>query len=108
MDGMYAGFAGAKTGHGHMALCGCFLFLIRCHFAAAFAPPGRGHPHSVFAVRRKDTVESGQIDSGFGHQGSQCGRTYDVSSAIYLSGAFSYFLYMSSVSMESRSTKPST
>jgi len=27
MDGMYAGFAGAKTGHCHMALRGRFLML---------------------------------------------------------------------------------
>ncbi len=32
-----------------------------------------GHPHSVFAVRRKDTMVSGQIDSGFGYQGGQFG-----------------------------------
>ena len=69
MDGMYTGFAGAKTGHCHMALCGCFLFLIRCHVPAALAPPGRGHPHPVFAVRSKDTMVSGQVDSGLGYQG---------------------------------------
>jgi len=48
MDGMYAGFAGAKTGHRHMALRGRFLIIrICCHFLAALAPPGRGHPHPV-------------------------------------------------------------
>ena len=56
MDGMYAGFAGAKTGHRHMTLRGCFLILIRCQIWAALAPPGRGHPHPVQAVRRKDSV----------------------------------------------------
>jgi hypothetical protein len=29
MDGVYAGFAGAKTGHRNMTLRGCFLILIR-------------------------------------------------------------------------------
>jgi hypothetical protein len=69
MDGMYAGFAGAKTGHRHMALCGCFLILIRYRFPAALAPPGRGHPHPVFAVWRKHTIQSDQVDSGLGYQG---------------------------------------
>jgi hypothetical protein len=56
MDGMYAGFAGAKTGHRHMTLRGRFLILIRCQFPAALAPPGRGHPHPVQAVRCKHTM----------------------------------------------------
>ena len=43
------------------------------NFPVTFAPPGRGHPHSVFAVRRKDTMVSGQIDSGSGYQGGQFG-----------------------------------
>ena len=56
-DGMYAGFAGAKTGHRHMTLRGCFLIIrIRCHMSAALAPLGRGHPHPVQAARRKNTV----------------------------------------------------
>ena len=42
MDGMYAGFAGAKTGHRPMRLRECFLILIRCHFPAARAAPA--HP----------------------------------------------------------------
>jgi len=28
MDGMYAGFAGAKTGHGGMAFGRCFIFRV--------------------------------------------------------------------------------
>ena len=47
MDGMYAGFAGAKTGHRPMRWRECFLILIRCHFPAARAAPGRGHPRLV-------------------------------------------------------------
>ena len=62
-------FQSLSPGHRNMALCGCFLILIRCHFPAALAPPGRGHPHPVQAVRRKHTVESGQVDSGLGYQG---------------------------------------
>jgi len=51
MDGMYAGFAGAKTGHRHMTLGGRFLVLILCDFLATLAPPRRGHQHPVFAIR---------------------------------------------------------
>jgi len=43
MDGMYAGFAGAKTGYCHMALHRCFLILIRNSFLAGLAAPGWGH-----------------------------------------------------------------
>jgi hypothetical protein len=43
MDGMYAGFAGAKTGHCQMALHRCFLILIGNRFLAGLAAPGRGH-----------------------------------------------------------------
>ena len=59
--------------HRHMALRRCILILTSGNFPVTFAPPGRGHPHSVFAVRRKDTMVSGQIDSGFGYQGGQFG-----------------------------------
>ncbi len=50
MDGMYTGFAGAKTGHRHRALHGCMLILICGNSPETLAPPGRGHPHPVFAV----------------------------------------------------------
>jgi hypothetical protein len=33
MDGMYAGFAGAKTGHRGSALCGCAVRLLRLSHA---------------------------------------------------------------------------
>ena len=56
-----------------MALRGCFLILISGNFPVTLGPPGRGHPHSVCAVRRKNTMVSGQVDSGFGYQGGQFG-----------------------------------
>ena len=49
-------FQSLSPGHRHMTLRRCFLILIRCQFPAALAPPGRGHPHPVLTVRRKDTV----------------------------------------------------
>ncbi len=74
-----------------MALRGCFLILISGNFPVTLAPPGRSHPHSVFAVRRKNTMVSGQVDSGFGYQGGQFGdEVYwledDVSRAIAMRG----------------------
>jgi len=50
-DGMYASFAGARTGHRHMTLRECFLIRICCNFPDAPASPGWPHPRSVFAVR---------------------------------------------------------
>ncbi len=70
-----------------MTLRGCFLVLISGNFPVTPAPPGRSHPHSVFAVRRKNTMVSGQVDSGSGYQGGQFGDEIywledDVSRAI--------------------------
>ena len=48
MDGRYAGFAGAKTGHGLVALFGCFFFIFLS--GAAFAAFSRRHIYPVFAV----------------------------------------------------------
>ena len=62
-------FQSLSPGHRHMTLRGCFLIVISGNFPVTLAPPGRGHPHSVFAVRRKNTMVSGQVDSGFGYQG---------------------------------------
>jgi len=74
MDGMYAGFAGAKTGHGRMTLNGHLLLLaIRCFGLVAFSPLCRCHQRTVFAVRGKHTVKARQIDSGLRHQGGQFG-----------------------------------
>ena len=51
-DGMYAGFAGAKTGHGRMTLNWRFLILaIRCFGLVAFSPFCRRHQRTVLTVR---------------------------------------------------------
>jgi hypothetical protein len=70
MDGMYAGFAGAKTGHRRMTLNWRFLILdITCFELVAFSPLYLCHLRSVFAIRGEYTMESCQIDSGLWHQG---------------------------------------
>jgi len=74
MDGMYAGFAGAKTGHGRLSFCWCFV--LPNSFSSAFAPPGRSHQNPVLAVwmmRHPDeyTVKSCEIDLRFRHQRGQ-------------------------------------
>jgi hypothetical protein len=52
MDGMYAGFAGAKTGHRRMTLNWRFLILDICCFGlVAFSPLCRRHQRTVFAIR---------------------------------------------------------
>ena len=38
------------------------------------APPGRGHPRTVFAVRCEHPVETGQVHPRLGHQGGQPGN----------------------------------
>jgi hypothetical protein len=72
---MYAGFAGAKTGHGRMTLNRRFLVppLHQPGFAT-LASLHRCHQRTVFAVRSEYTVETCQIESGFGHQGGQLGN----------------------------------
>jgi hypothetical protein len=52
MDGMYAGFAGAKTGHRRMTLNGRLFALAICVFGlATLAPLRRCHQCTVLAVR---------------------------------------------------------
>lgn len=61
MDGMYAGFAGAKTGHGRAAFGrGLVLCLIRHLELAAFTPLGGRHQSPVLAIGGKYTVETGE------------------------------------------------
>jgi len=75
MDGMYVGFAGAKTDHGARCYRCAFLghkvhgtdLALACPLAAF----GRGYPDTVVAVGREHTVEAGQVHPGFGHQGRQ-------------------------------------
>ena len=52
MDGMYAGFAGAKTGYRRMTLNGRLFALAICSFGlATLAPLRRYHQCTVLAVR---------------------------------------------------------
>ena len=52
-----------------MALFGCFLFIF--FPGKPTASFGRRHIDTVFAVRRKNSMESGQVHSRLGNQGSQ-------------------------------------
>ena len=77
--------------HRDMAFCGRFLIRICCNFPGTPASPGWRHPHPVFAVRRKDTMESCQVHSGPGYQSGQFGDKVhrfedDVSRAITIRG----------------------
>ncbi len=70
-DGMYAGFAGAKTGHCAMALCGVFVAPVgigRFRFVGPFTPFGWRHLNSVFAIRCEYSVKSSEVDSWLGYQ----------------------------------------
>ncbi len=50
-DGMYAGFAGAKTGHCRMALGRALvLFIVYCFGLFTLTPFGRCHPCPVVAI----------------------------------------------------------
>ncbi len=74
MDGRYAGFAGAKTGHGLVPLLWCFIIL-RLRWIP-FSAPGWCYMASVFAIRvvrylDENAMESGQIHSWPGYQGGQ-------------------------------------
>jgi hypothetical protein len=62
-------FMPSGAGHGLVALFGCFVFVFLS--GAAFASFGRRHIDTVFAVRRKNSMESGQVHSRLGNQGSQ-------------------------------------
>ena len=69
MDGMYAGFAGAKTGHAAMALLRClFQPVFHFHFwpRLSFTTLGRCDLNSVLAVRRKYAMKPGEVNSWFG------------------------------------------
>jgi hypothetical protein len=72
---MYAGFAGAKTGHGHVMF---YHGLIRRCFHAggltALASFGGCHLYPVFAVRCKHPVKAGQVGTGFRNQRCQLGN----------------------------------
>ena len=54
MDGRYAGFAGAKTGHGPVALFGCFIFIFLPGMSSAAF--GRRHINPIFAIWSKRAI----------------------------------------------------
>ena len=77
MEGVYAGFAGAKTGHRGPAFHRCFLFSLLEGFGfRALAPFRRCHRGAVATVRGKYAMEAGQIDPGLGHQGGELRWNY--------------------------------
>ncbi len=75
MDGMYAGFAGAKTGH-RGASFGRRLVLrhVGRFELAAFTPPGGRHQRTMFTVGRKHAMKAGEIDAWLWYQ---CGEASD-------------------------------
>ena len=80
MDGRYAGFAGAKTGHGGPAFRGRgVLRHIRRAGLVALAAFSRRHLCTVCAVGGEDSVEPSEVDPGFGHQGDEsCNDVQDA------------------------------
>ena len=63
MEGMYAGFAGAKTGHGGATLGGCRGIVGSRRSVAAAS--GRDLD-AQRAIRRKDAVVADEVNAGFG------------------------------------------
>ncbi len=74
MDGMYAGFAGAKTGHGGPPFGGRGVFRrIRRAGLVALAALGRRHPRTMRAVGGENPVKSSQVEAGLRYQGDKPG-----------------------------------
>ena len=69
---MYAGFAGAKTGHGCPALGSC-LVLVGWPDLFDFAPFCWGYLRTVFTIGGEDIMETGEVNSGLGDQCEQHG-----------------------------------
>lgn len=59
-----------RPGHRCSALGGRWRF-IRYFSLVPFAPPGRGHQGTMFAIGHEHTMEPGKVDSGPGHQRGQ-------------------------------------
>jgi len=82
MDGMYAGFAGAKAGHGGAALSrGLGVD------GLSLASTCRGHVVAQRAVGSEHPVETGEVHPRLGYQGSEPGDEVerledDVGSAV--------------------------
>ena len=73
-------------GHGHMALD--WSSIRRLLGSAGLAPlitPGRSNQRPVLTVGSEHAVEAGEVDSGFGHQGSIPGN--DVQGCTNAAGA---------------------
>jgi hypothetical protein len=91
-DGMYAGFAGAKTGHRGTAFGCCRRLRIRRRgMLTSPTPPGLGHPSPVTAVGGENPVEPYQVGPRLGHQRYQPGDEVqglenDVRSAVAVRG----------------------
>jgi hypothetical protein len=69
MDGMYAGFAGAKTGHRGASFGRRLVLRLVGRFElAAFTSLGGRHPHTMFTVGRKHAMKAGEIDSWLWYQ----------------------------------------
>ena len=67
-DGMYAGFAGAKTGHRRVALGEAAVIPFLISLLAPLASARWCDQGPVLAIESEHAVKSGQIHSGFGHQ----------------------------------------
>jgi hypothetical protein len=66
---------------------GLVLFIVYCFGLFASAPFSGCHPCTVVAIGCKDTMETGQVDSGFGNQSDQPGDEiqrfeYDMGRAV--------------------------
>ena len=61
-----------SPGHGGMALGGCADFCVGVGLDAFPAPCWCDQPTPA-VVRRQDAVVTGEVDAGFGYQGSQSG-----------------------------------
>lgn len=85
-DGMYAGFAGAKTGLGHstMSLCGTLVLPIGIGWFSVglLAALGRCDLNPVFAVGRENTMEPREVDARLGHQCPTIKNTYPLGGGI--------------------------
>ncbi len=86
MEGMYAGFAGAKTGHRGPAFRRRFLLSLLKDFGLGALPPFRRcHRGAVSTVGGKYAMQARQIDPGLGHQGGESGD--DVQGCTNAAGA---------------------
>lgn len=67
-------FQALGPGHGHVALGEAAIIRFLISLLATLAPACGCDQSSMFAIGSEHAVESSQIDTGFGHQGSQPGN----------------------------------